>query len=396
MKTIYFVQLVSLVLFSSLAHAGAYRDAVSDCHADGSGILDATSAINSCIASAGSEAAIHFPAGKQFRFTEPIVVNSNYVTLYTDARSATLLSFEGCGDSIIFSKGSTEMFGGGLENFQLRGKANSACAQTAIHAMDTSDFKVLGVTIDSYTSQAGNSIGVYTQGRESLKLFDMHIEANKPIRVGINPNLNRWLDMDHFHFADLHMHAIGGAYHITLDDGVMLSNSTIDGQNAMAGGCGIIKNVSTSAPIEVSYDLKISNIRLEQVVAGCGAPIDLEFTASRPLQTLVIDNVKLGTPSSAGIVLKNVESVSIRNTSYFFGTATAQAPATFIDATGVLYIALDNNKLYQYSQQISAIDPLGAPLTWVAGPWRGKACCTLDPITNTWIRSADSGILGQR
>jgi hypothetical protein len=169
----------------------------------------------------------------------------------------------------------------------------------------------------------------------------------------------------------------------------------------MTGGCGILQWVSTTPPTSVSYNLKISNIRLEQLTAGCDKQIDIELPTTMPLQSLIVDNVYMSIyPAFAGtgIYLKSVQGLTARDVTYWNPVANATLPpATFINASGIRFIELQNNHIAVFGQKIIAQDDSVVPVNLIpkAGPFTGKECCYQVGGTGPWIRSSDSGIWGQ-
>lgn len=390
-------------LFVGHAFAGTKLDVVASCGADATGVADSQPGIQSClntIASAGgSEVALYFPAGK-YKIGSTLTIPVNGVTLYGDAYVSARLTFNGCGDMVKFAKSPyAEIFNGGVRDLWLLGDGH--CAQTGIHIVDGSWMKVENVQISGFTDTSAQSVGIQTNGREGFHVRDARIVADYPIVLAKNPLTGAfsYLDSDHFHFENLYTTIPGSSqhWHITMADGVSSTNTTIDGQNPMVGGCGILQWVSTTAPAAQSYHLKVANTRIEQMVAGCDRPIDIELVTA--LQSLILDNLNITIPtpfSGTGIYLRNVQGVTVRDTTYWNPVANATLPpAYFIDAVGTRYIELQNNKLASYGQSISAIDDAATALIWKAGPYRGKECCYQAGGTGPWLRSMDSGILGQ-
>jgi hypothetical protein len=387
------------MLFAGNALAGTKLDVVASCGADPTGVADSQPGIQSCLNSATSETAVYFPAGR-YKIGSTLTVPTHAVTLYGDAYVSARLTFTGCGDLIKFAMTPfAEIFNGGVGNLWLLGDGH--CAQTGIHIVDGSWMKVENVQISGFSDSTGQSVGIKTQGREGFHVRDARIVANYPIVLAKNPLTGpfSYLDSDHFHFENIYTTIPGDSqhWHITVEDGVSTTNTTIDGQNPMVGGCGILQWVSTTAPTAQSYHLKLANIRIEQMVAGCDRPIDIELVTA--LQTLVLDNLNMNVPTpfaGTGIYLRNVQGVTVRDTTYWNPVANATLPpATFIDAVGTRYIELQNNKVSPYGQDIVAVDDAATTLIWKDGPFRGKHCCYQAGGTGPWLRTIDSGILGQ-
>lgn len=385
--------LFAFPLLTSTVSANSKID-VTTCGADPSGQKDSAPAIQSCLNSAGPQTAVYFPPGA-YKIGSTLTISNNYVTLYSDSPASAQLNFTGCGDMVEFSKnGSGIIFNGGIRNLFLNGDGH--CPQTALQVVDSSWISVDDARISGFVDASGQSIGIETNGREGFNVHNVYISANLPIVIGRNLDTATYLDADHFHFDDLYTQANGPNWHITVMDGVTVTNTTIDGENAMAGGCGILKWLSTAIPASISYDLKISNIRHEQMASGCDNDIDIELPIS--LQSLVIDNVHLQGPfatSATAIKLKNVEGVTVRNTT-FEDNPPSSAPATFINASDIRYVDLENNHVFPYAQSIVATDESGSPLVWKSGPYTGKECCYQVNNTGPWLRTTDSGILGQQ
>ncbi len=262
-------------------------------------------------------------------------------------------------------------FRGKVRNLWLRG--NGSCAQTAIHGLDTSYLSLEDLQITNFVDPGSHaSVGVQNDGREGFNMRNVFIQADSPVVMGKNPN--HPIDADHVHIEDLYsiIPAGGTNWHITLDDDVLVSNMTIDGQNALVGGCGALKwVVQDGATASVSSHLKISNVRTEQLNLTCDKTIYIDLPTGRRLLQLVVDNVALGgpfppAPVHSAIHLNNVDSITVSNTSYFNHSATIESPANFIRATNAMYIQLVNNYFYV----TSAIVAPG--LTWKEGPYSRK------------------------
>jgi len=384
--------------FSTSAMAFGKKDVTTCAGVYPNSPKDSAGGIQTCINDSGSESAIYFPPG-YYTINSTITVSNNNVTLYSDSRSSAELMFTGCGDLIKFSKVNIPMYNGGVKGIWLWGDGH--CAQTALHFVDGSWLSVEDLQISNFMDSTGSSIGIQTNGREGFNVRNLHIEADYPIVIAKNPN-HPYLDADHFHFENIYTSISNSTllhWHITLQDPanspVTVTNMTIDGQNPMAGGCGILKWVQASPSVSVSYNLKIANVRHEQMTAGCDKEIDIELQTA--LQNLIIDNVSLQGPypnSGTAINVNLVDGITVRDTTYANTIATVNAPATFINATSTKYIELENNYIFPYAEKINAKDPTGHDLVWKAGPFTGKECCYQDP-TGKWIRTPDSGILGQ-
>lgn len=403
-------KIIAVLLFSISYFFVASADAsikidVSTCsNVYPSGDKDSAAGLQSCISQAGSEAAIYFPPGN-YTIGSTIVISENNVTLYADARATAKLNFSGCGDALRFSKGAATIFNSGVLNLWINGDGH--CVQNGIRVIDGSWVTVEKSQLSGFADVSEASSGIITNGREGFYLRNVDISANNPIVLAKNPN-HPFLDIDHTHFENLYTRIVskGRIAHwtVTLRDPagspVVMSNLTIDGQNAMTGGCGILSWVApTAIPTSVSTHLKLANIRHEQStpIASCVGHIDIELPATRPLQELIIDNVRFEGPTSGtwiagdtAIYLRSVDSISIRDTSYPNSSANALSPANFINAQGAKWIELSNNYLNNpYASRV-----LTSPqLVWKAGPFTGKGCCAV--VGERLTPTTDSGTLGE-
>ena len=384
-------------IFSNSAMAFGKKDVTTCAGVYPNSSTDSANGIHACINNSGSGSAIYFPPGN-YTINSTITVSENNVTLYSDTRSSARLSFTGCGDLIKFSKINTPMYNGGVKGIWLRGDRH--CSQTALHFVDGSWFSVEDLEISNFIDSDGSSIGIQTNGREGFNIRNLRIEADNPIVIAKNPN-HPYLDADHYHFENIYT-SIGEVprWHISLKDPagspITVSNMTIDGQNPMTGGCGILKWVQKTSSVSVSNNLKIANVRHEQMAPGCNKEIDIELKT--PLQNLIIDNVSLQGPFPSlgtAIYLDSVEGITVRDTTYANTIAKESSQATFINATNIKYIQLENNHIFPYAKNIIASDSFGKALIWKAGPFRGKECCYQEVPGGPWTRTPDSGILGQ-
>ncbi len=369
-----------LLVCPPMVRAGARFDAVLNCGADPSGAKDSAPGLNACIAGR-SQAALYFPPG-DYRLGSTITVSGHNVTLYADSRATATLWAYGCGDALRFSNGAQEIFNDSIRNLQIYGKGG--CPQTAVHVVDGSWFEIDNVQIVGFDDAKELSVGVRTEGREGFHLTNSNIQANLPVSMGLNPN-HPYIAADHVHIADLYSIVSGARaqnYHITLDAGVVVTNLTIDGQNPFARGCGILRWITAAPPVTVSSMLRISNLRFEQQSAGCGAQLDIEQPAGRPLQELLVENVAFN-PTPGALRLINVDSVTIANSKN-----PSPSGGHLLDAVNLLFLDLRNNSVTSVNGKVfvDGRDLEGGYGHWIFGPARGKHCCDPDGV-----RSLDSG-----
>src|SRR5213594_3577177 len=120
---------------------------------------DDSVAIQRCLDTAGSEAAIYFPPG-DYVIRNGLKIGENNITLYTDGVATARLKYVGCaGDLIRFSHGSQMSFRGKVRNLWLLG--SGTCAQTGIHGIDTSWLSLEDVQIFNFLDlSAAGGVGV--------------------------------------------------------------------------------------------------------------------------------------------------------------------------------------------------------------------------------------------
>jgi hypothetical protein len=389
-KTSHYFVVLFLALSISHAEAGTKLDAVADCSADPGGTMDSQPGLQRCLDTADSETVLYFPAGR-YKINSTLTVPKNGMTLYGDAYLSARLTFSGCGDLIKFQRSGKVLYNGGVSKLWLKGDGH--CAQTAVHVIDGSWLKIDDVYITDFEDPGGQSIGVKTNGREGFHMRDLRIVANYPVVIDKNPS-DLSLAADHFHFENMYttINHSWQHWHITLLDQATVSNMTIDGQNPMVGGCGILQWLSPTSSNVASFHLKIANARYEQPANGCDRIIDIELSSGASLQNLIIDNVTMTVPkpfAGTGIFLENVLGLSVRDTTYW-NASTPQAPANFIDASGIRFLEASNNHLHALGQTIVAKDDFGVLLVAKRGPSGGKHCCY-----PAGARSEDSVTLGQ-
>lgn len=179
------------------------------------------------------------------------------------------------------TKGASPLFRNSFRGgFTIKQHASATSFQKyAFELIDTSETRIEDVNIIAWTGHvnasvdaagmyATPSIGFFIKGRELARIIRCTVEADRPIRIGQNPNSAN-LNCDHMLidcFYGLCQDPNGA--HITVDANVNCTNLTVTAQQAwVLGKYGVFRDDGGGAA-QVSYQVRFQGIRMEQATAG--------------------------------------------------------------------------------------------------------------------------------
>jgi hypothetical protein len=293
------------------------RDIVSvkDFGAKGDGVTDDTMAIQAAINSfPAGDGTVFFPAGS-YKVTDTITVAQNRVHLVGAGSWATQLLFAPTSSKscVRLSKGASVLFQGSVKGI-LFYSDDATYTKTALEISDVSGYNIEDIVVgggvvsggSKFWSGGAGSRGIWTKGREAVRLDRLYVYADKPIEISPNPNST--ISIDHFYFANCYL-AANNSPCVTINDGVNLTNVVFDGYQIWAVGTYGLYWVDTTT-VGVSQILSLINVRTEQGTSSSAYSVYISHNSA--LQSLKIENCQLDNARN-GIYLRKVERASIYN-----------------------------------------------------------------------------------
>lgn len=295
----------------------------------GDNVTDDTAAIQAAIDSLGSAAGtIYFPTGR-YKTSSTIRVSYNRQNLVGEGRWATWIGFAPTANDtcVLFeSTDSSVLYQNTMRDMTVF-SSDSTYTKVGVNLVDTSAFILENMVIggDVAVGNTGlfsggtGSIGLQTNGREAGTFRNLHIHAETCISLKQNPN--SVISTDHFHFSDCYLQGgTGGSWPIwNIDDGLYVSNLTIDGHQAWTGGNAGLVWVDTTST-QASHNFTISNVRHEGSTNAAGHIIQIETNSG--LTNLTIRNC-YGALDQLGIKLRTCGEVAIKDTFMLCTTGSA-------------------------------------------------------------------------
>jgi hypothetical protein len=289
--------------------------------ADPTGVSNSQPAIQAAVDVAEAKTnggSVYLPDGV-YRVTSTVTVAGNRVHIYGNGPDATRVTFAPSGDDVLFDfdLGGTSLTQASLKHLAIW-STDSTNTKTAIRLEDVSEFDLHDVTIlgsvdvDSANMWSGDdSIGLQVFGRQTLSARDLHIQADRPIVLGINPNT--FIDADHFNFHNLYWVANDNPG-IEVLEGVSLSNVSFTGYQAWVRGTSGFSYVNTTALGFNPYKLRFENVRGEQGTDASAYLFDVSTTTGY-IDDLQIINAYLDIERD-GIRTNGVMQIQLDGVSY--------------------------------------------------------------------------------
>jgi pectate lyase-like protein len=290
---------------------------VKDFGAKGDGQADDTAAIqaavnNSFISKEGG--AVFFPAGN-YIVTAEILISNLRISLHGAGRYATMISFSPALDNqslFKFDRGAEGvLWQCAIRDMALVASDDTGLTKTAIELKDTSNMIVKDLIIGPWTGNS-NSIGLLVRGREAGHINNLHIQADRPLVIGMNGSDP--IALDHFNFNDLYLLVTAGVLQpcIFIEDGVNLQNVQFGGFQAwVLGTHGLYWRDTTTTG--VSLALVLRNVRTEQNTDPNGYSIYIEHNYE--LQDLLIENM-VADLYQRGFFFRNIQRLTLRHVNY--------------------------------------------------------------------------------
>jgi hypothetical protein len=221
-------------------------------------VADNTSALLDAANSVPGAVRVLFPSVCTYNFTQTNAINfTKPVLLEGAAPAATILAYNPSVDGIFlnWSNGLNVLYGAGgagISKLTLT-SADVTHTKTMVSFSDVSGFSFKDSTVgwpNGFITGGAGSICFYPHGRESAVVSGVSLACDKPIQIGMNPH---WYgSQDHFHYSDLFLINGDGFPIITVDPGVVFTNTTFDGMQAWVGGSHGIDYRDTAAAHYVS------------------------------------------------------------------------------------------------------------------------------------------------
>lgn len=351
---------------------------VTDFGADPTGVADSTSAIQTAIDSYSSgNGTVYFPPGN-YKVTGTITIDQHRVHLVGAGPYATQITFAptAAGTCIKFERASV----GVLYQCSIRGMAlysnDETYAKTAIESVTTSGFVLSEVVIGGsivavpgsgfWSDTTNASVGLKIRGHEAGSVHGLTAYCDKPIQISKNPNdggsPGTVLDIDHWHFCDLYLGAVGPC--ITVDTGVNVTNVHFGGFQAwVLGTHGFYWADTTST--QSSNGLSFDNVRTEQ--GSSAAAFSFYIAHNYGLYALSFNRCRTD-PTRKGFYLRKVIGVDLSRVLHDGTTLAIDADATVDKISGRgCYWAAGSTKTFagQRPTWNGPMDPSSAALP----PW---------------------------
>lgn len=282
---------------------------------------------------------LRIPAGTH-SLTTGLVFDGQRANIDGDGRQVSIISFQPASAAAAISYNNVSaggMYQGRISRLGFTGGANTQ-DKTAIELVNTANIEVSDIGIAS-GAWLGDSIGLYTEGRQSLRFARSEIACARPVVFGVNSTYTS-LNTDHYVLD--HLELIGTSATrpvIEFLPAVMHTTTTIRNV-AIVGGQDGIRWVASGAAGS-SYMLHIEDGRAEQAISssGVGYAVRLEAEAAAVLQTLQIDNFYFGTdpvgPNKErdGLYLRNTRAVTLTGCQFIQGAGRTAIDMTFVSGS---------------------------------------------------------------
>ncbi len=224
------------------------------------------------------------------------------------------------------------MYQGSIEGIGFT--SSNSVDKTAIRLVNCADVTIQRVGIAGGGWLGTGSIGIKTEGRQTLRIIECQINCARPIVFGQNAAFTT-LNTDHYlvDYCELTTNLSTGS-NIEFENNVMHTNTTLRNLALTSGKYGIYWN-ATSSP-GASYALNIENIRTEQGADATGYSIYLA-DSTNTLQTLTIRNAMLDNNRN-GIYLRRCQRVVMENVFFNQGAGKTALDMTFIAGSRLILI----------------------------------------------------------
>lgn len=352
-------------------------------YAVATGLATALSRLNTNF-SAGFAAKI--PRGT-WSMTTGAVFDGQRANLVGEGRQVSIIDFRPASADAAITYNNVSL--GGMYQGRISGlgftAGSNTTTKTAISLINTANVEVSHIGIATNGWQGADSIGIYTAGRQSLKLSYCEIACARPVVLARNATFVE-ISTDHYVLEHLELISTSATYScIEFATNVMHTNTTLRNM-AIVGGQDGIKWLGVGTP-GTSYMLTIDQMRVEQgnstVATGWGLRLE------GALQSLNVRDAYFGevpTEPNArrnGIKLRNAQQVLLQNCTFSQTSGTTALDMTFVSGSTLTLINC-------YFVSAAAITLSGARCVWkiefagrISGVW------VYDPGTSLGMASGE-------
>lgn len=292
--------------------------------------IDDTAVLQAAITASGADSTLYLPSGVWLH--GPLsFVGTGGLRIIGAGRLDSILQFVPTADGqvgLTIDRGApsagSPSFLCSIESIGLK-TADTGYDKTALQLVDTAEVYVRDVAITGFIGAGTDSIGLWTQGRESLWVDNLYIQANIPIRIGGNPNTsNGHLSADHFTFHNIVLDATAntaGVLHkacVLVDPTAQVSQLNFTGSQAWlcGSGDGFWWDQVTGGPYtfySYSSGLRFENVRTEQMSSATSWSIYANCTSGYGPRNLSIRNCELD-EGSEGVYVRYADTITIQDT----------------------------------------------------------------------------------
>lgn len=306
-----------------------------EAYGGGTGAADNGLAINAANAASSNPATMFFGCGTYLIVTPALITRQGW--LVQGSGPCTVLQFAPISDGtmLTFQRGSSNLAESGIRNLQFF-TSDTTFTKGAITVIDVSSFEAANLVFSgvggsgSMWSGGTGSTCLRTNGRDTSTFHDIRGTCEKPIVIGINPNVAN-IHADHFHFYNINLVAGTAFASVFVSSGVNLTNFTMDGYEAwVQGDAGF--NFVDSASASNSYNVRLANVRCEQTNSGSGYCFNIQVNSSQRLTGLSLENFQCDTGMNC-IQLRHVQNASFWGNYFPTGSGGAGTLAYNIDNT---------------------------------------------------------------
>lgn len=282
---------------------------------------------------------LRIPAGTH-SLTTGLVFDGQRANIDGDGRQVSIISFQPAGAAAAITFNTATAGGhnqGRVSRLGFTGGANTQ-DKTAVSLINTANIEVSDIAI-STGAWLGDSIGLYTSGRQSLRFARSEIVCARPIVCDVNATYPT-LCTDHFVFDHLELVGTSATRPVIEFLPAVMHTTTTIRNVAIVGGQDGIRWIASGAAGS-SYMLHIEDGRAEQAISssGVGYAIRLEAEVAAVLQTLQIDNFYFGTdpvgPNKErdGLYLRNTRAVTLNGCQFIQGAGRTAIDMTFVSGS---------------------------------------------------------------
>lgn len=214
------------------------------------------------------------------------------------------------------------------------------------------------------------SVGIRARGRELTLIDNVRLWADTPILVDVDPYISSPVSCDHLHLSNSYLLSTpgGGNSNFKINDGVIVTNFTIEGDNAwIVDKYGLYWLESGGTP-QNAQNVAISGIRMEQPQDLTGFGIYIDHT--KGLQNLEVRNVAFPFGSNGMHLGGSIQQATIRNSSF----PTNDATKLHLDIPGATKDLVVENVYWQINTLATLTN-----LTQTSGAPRSQSGAALPP-----------------